>query len=376
MPQSKQHLLFITGTRADWGKLEPLVKKAVAGGSPTDIFVTGMHTLKDYGRTETEIRKLPGIRICTYVNHSAGDDPTTILSNTLLSLRNWVQQFRPDMLVVHGDRVEAFAACIVAAQMPLPCAHIEGGELSGSIDEIYRHCNSKLSTYHFVSSETAKRRVTSLGEDPSTIFNIGSPELDSHFGLSGVTIDEVKTSYGISFTEYAMVTFHFVTSETETIGDQAASLFDCLTNSGKNFVVISPNNDPGTEKIGDVISRLDPSRFHRVSSLSFNDFSILMKDCKAVIGNSSAGVRETPFLGVPSLNIGTRQQNRAEADSITHSSAFDTATIQKFLETKWGKRFDPDYAFGRGNAAQQFVEVLGREGFWEKDMQKIFYEER
>ncbi|KAJ7157672.1 UDP-N-acetylglucosamine 2-epimerase [Mycena crocata] len=379
--QPKERLLFVTGTRADWGKLEPLAKAAAEAGYLTDFFVTGMHMLEDYGMTKAEIhefgRSLGGAGICEYVNHRPGDDPTSILAKTILGLRDLVQQEKPDMLIVHGDRLEAFAACTVSAQLSLRCAHIEGGEVSGSIDEQYRHCNSKLSTYHFVSSETAKRRVLSFGEDPSTIFNIGSPELDAHIHESGVTITEVKERYTIPFTEYGIVTFHSVTSETETIGAQAEGLFDCLTDSGKNFVVIFPNNDPGTEKIRDVIMRLDPNHFHCVPSLSFNHFSTLMKDCKAVIGNSSAGVRETPFLGIPSLNVGTRQHNRAEkAASITHASAFDKATIRQFLDLTWGKSFAPDYGFGRGNAAQDFVDALGSEEFWQKDLQKCFYEQR
>lgn len=372
-----KRLLFVTGTRADWGKLEPLAEAAAAKGYRTDFFVTGMHLIEDYGMTKFEVRKQQGAEVCEFNNHKRGKEPTAVLIETLLGLRDWVRQRKPDLLVVHGDRVEAFAACTIAAQLSVRCAHIEGGEVSGSIDEQYRHCASKLSRYHFVSSEAAKRRVVSLGEDPDTIFAIGSPELDAHVREGGVTIDEVKQKYDIPFNDYGIITFHSVTSEVATMGEQAKSLFGCLANSGKYFVVIMPNNDPGTDEIRDVIHGLNPNRFHCVPSLSFNDFSTLMKDCKAVIGNSSAGVRELPFLGVASLNVGTRQQNRAQnAPSITHASASDTATIQHFLGENWGRRFAPNYGFGRGTAAQEFVEALDTTEFWRRGLQKSFYEKR
>ncbi|KAH9893202.1 hypothetical protein C8Q73DRAFT_836471 [Cubamyces lactineus] len=403
-PLQKQRLLFVTGTRADWGKLAPLAHAAASAGYTTDFFVTGMHMLDSYGRTGDEIFKHAAgdstmdSKIHTHDNHLTGTHPTSVLASTLRALHAQVRTRPPDLLVVHGDRVEAFAACTVAAQAGLRCAHVEGGERSGSIDEQYRHCCTKLSTYHFVSGEAARRRVLALGEDPGTVFAIGSPELDAHVGGEdggggGLTLGEVKRRHGIPFAEYGIVTFHSVTSETDTIGAQAAHLFASLAASGRSFVVIAPNNDPGSDHIRAVLARLDldldldpdpdpnlnsgaRGRFHRVASVPFADFSVLLKGSSAVVGNSSAGIRETPFLGVPSLNVGTRQRGRAQADaeSVTHVSAFDDRSIRRFLsDGMWGRRFEPHWGFGRGTAAREFVEVLdGSEGFWERDLQKSF----
>jgi UDP-N-acetylglucosamine 2-epimerase (hydrolysing) len=254
----------------------------------------------------------------------------------------------------------------------IPSAHIEGGEVSGTIDESIRHCNTKLCATHFVSSEAARQRVLALGEAPDRVYNIGSPELDTHARPSGVTIEEVKARYAIPFEDYGIVIFHPVTSEVDSIGAQAKSLFGCLEASGKNFVVIAPNNDPGTDEIFSVIEALPKERFRLIPSMRFNYFSELMKNAAVMIGNSSAGVREAPFLGVPSLDVGTRQQSRAQAFSITSCIAFDTKTVSEFVANLWGQRIPVDIAFGKGDAAQCFAKALLKPDYWRRSPQKYF----
>ena len=153
---------------------------------------------------------------------------------------------------------------------------------------------------------------------------------------------------------------------------EARALFGALDASGRNFVVISPNNDPGTEDIFAVLDRLPKDRFRQIPSMRFNYFSELMKNASAMIGNSSAGVREAPFMGLPSLDVGTRQNNRASGPSITACSAFDATVIDRFLRDSWGRRHAPDTTFGAGNAAQRFVEVLQTPAFWARPLQKAF----
>jgi len=276
--------------------------------------------------------------------------------------------------VIHGDRVEALAASIVCAMKYIPSAHIEGGEVSGTIDESIRHCNTKLCATHFVSSEGAKQRVLALGESPESVYNIGSPELDTHARPSGVSIEQVKARYAIPFDDYGIVIFHPVTSEADTMGDQARALFDRLVASGKHFVVILPNNDPGTESIMAVLETLPRERFRQIPSMRFNYFSELMKHAAVLVGNSSAGVREAPFLGLPSLDVGTRQNRRANAPSITACAAFDAAAIDTFLNQQWGSRHTPDASFGAGDAAARFVATLKTADYWARPVQKQFSE--
>ena len=369
---SGKRLLFVTGTRADFGKLEPLALAAKQAGFAISFFITGMHMMRRYGETRLEVRRFAGAEFFEFVNQREGDALEFILSKTILGFSDFVHEHRPDLVIIHGDRVEALAASIVCAMRYIRSAHIEGGEVSGTIDESIRHCNTKLCATHFVSSEAALARVLALGESPERAFNIGSPELDTHARDSGVSIQEVKQRYGIAFENYGIVVFHPVTSEQATIGAQAQALFGALQASGKCFVVIAPNNDPGTEDIFAVLEQLPPERFRLIPSMRFNYFSELMKNAAVMVGNSSAGVREAPFLGVASLAIGTRQNKRASGLSITPCLATETAVIDHFLRESWAKRFASDTTFGNGNAAHGFVEVIQRHTFWGQPLQKAF----
>ncbi len=367
-----RHLLFLTGTRADFGKLEPLAAAARDSGHRVSFFVTGMHLLDRYGLTVNEVRLMTGVAVHEFLNQRPGDPQDVILAKTVMGFSDFVTENRPDLIVIHGDRIEALAASLVAATNYIRSAHVEGGEVSGTIDEMFRHCNSKLCACHFVSSEAAARRVMALGESPEAIHVIGSPELDFHARPSGVTLDEVRARYAIPFSDYGIAVFHPVTSEQDSIGQQAEALFGALEASGRNFVVIAPNNDPGSQAIFAVLDRLPQARFRVLPSMRFAHFSELMKHAACMVGNSSAGVREAPFLGLPSLDVGSRQTNRAEAPSVVAVGAGDREAILDFLRTQWGQPAEQHEGFGHGSAAERFVAVLARAEFWDLSLQKAF----
>ncbi|MFN6925748.1 MAG: UDP-N-acetylglucosamine 2-epimerase [Tabrizicola sp.] len=367
-----RHLLFLTGTRADFGKLEPLAAAARDAGHRVTFFVTGMHMMERYGLTRNEVRRMAGVAVEEFENQQEGDPQDLILARTVTGFSAFVGRIRPDLIVLHGDRIEALAGALVAATNYIRSAHVEGGEVSGTIDEVFRHCNTKLCTHHFVSSKAAARRVRALGEPKETIHVIGSPELDFHARPSGVTLDEVRARYEIPFSDYGIVTFHPVTSEQDTIGRQAADLFGALQASGRRFVVIAPNNDPGSVAIFKVLENLPKDRFRLLPSMRFAHFSELMKNAACMVGNSSAGVREAPFLGLPSLDIGTRQSNRSDAPSVTACEAADRETILRFLDTHWGRQAAPHHGFGQGSAAERFVATLAQPEFWSLSLQKAF----
>lgn len=366
--------MFVTGTRADWGKLQPLAHEASDRGFRTSLFVTGMHMLRRYGDTRLEVRQQASGDIYEYVNQSPNDDHDAVLVKTMRGFGDWITEYPADLVVVHGDRVEALAIALVCAMKYVPCAHVEGGEVSGTIDEVYRHCNTKLCRYHFVSSEEAARRVRALGENPDDVFVVGSPELDLHGGEPVVSLAEVRDRYDLPDTEYGIALFHPVTSEIETIRAQAECLFRVLEKSRRYFVVIAPNNDPGCEEIFEVLGALPPERFKVIPSMRFTYFSTLMRHGALIVGNSSLGVREAPFLGVPSLDVGTRQQRRASAASITHSAPEDEARIMAFLDAEWGLRYPRSGSFGLGNAGSRFGEIITRASFWSRPRQKAFHE--
>lgn len=372
-PITGKRLLFVTGTRADYGKLEPLARAAQQAGFQIAFFITGMHMMKRYGETRLEVRRFAGAEFFEFVNQRESDAQDFILSKTILGFSDFVHEHRPDLVIIHGDRVEALAASLVCAMRYILSAHIEGGEISGTIDESLRHCNSKLCATHFVSNTIAQARVLALGEAAERIYTIGSPELDSHARDSGVTIAEVKARYDIVFDDYGIVVFHPVTSEQDSMATQAQALFATLQNSGKNFVVIAPNNDPGTEGIFAAIEQLPAERFRVIPSMRFNYFSELMKNARVMVGNSSTGVREAPFLGLPSLDIGSRQNQRTNAKGVHWCNASDTQAITQFLQDNWALQpRKPDTAFGQGTAAAAFAQILQQAAFWQQPVQKTF----
>jgi UDP-N-acetylglucosamine 2-epimerase (hydrolysing) len=214
--------------------------------------------------------------------------------------------------------------------------------------------------------------VLALGETPERVFVIGSPELDTHRAGSGVTLDAVRARYEIGFDDYGIVIFHPVTSEQDSMARQARALFSALVASGRHFVVIQPNNDPGAGAIAAAIADLPSARFRVLPSMRFAHFSELLRHASAIIGNSSTGVREAPFLGVPSLDIGSRQTNRAHSASVHHAAATETAAIAEFLAGVWGRRYAPCTAFGGGSAAENFLAVLRAGDIWDLPLQKTF----
>ncbi len=367
-------ILFVTGTRADYGKLAPLATVVRDAGFDVSFFVTGMHMMARYGLTKTEVHRLTGVRVHEFLNQRPDDPQDIVLAKTVIGFSDFVQEMRPDLVVIHGDRIEATACALVTATNYIRSAHIEGGEVSGTIDEVLRHCNTKLASHHFVSSDDAARRVMALGEPPAYIHVIGSPELDMHGLDSGVTLDEVKRRYEIDFDSYGICTFHPVTSESGTMAAQAEAFFSALRDSCRRFVVIAPNNDPGSQGIFAVINRLPKAQFRVIPSLRFNYFSELMKNAACMVGNSSAGVREAPFLGIASLDVGSRQTNRALSPTVTSVSATDRTGILAFLATEWGARFIRHAAYGQGLASARFLAVLQRDAFWESPLQKTFHE--
>ncbi len=368
-------ILFVTGTRADYGKLEPLALEACHAGFSVTFFVTGMHMMEKYGLTKTEVHRNKQFNVVEYINQRHDDPQDIVLAKTIVGFSDFLQETRPDLVVVHGDRVEALACALVCSMNYVRCAHIEGGEVSGTIDEVFRHCNTKLSSVHLVSSKTALERVVRLGEPASSVEVIGSPELDIHARPSGVSLDEVLDRYDIASDDYGICIFHPVTSECNNMGAQAEALFSSLKEAQRYFVVILPNNDPGAKDILYQIEQLPADRFRVLPSMRFRYFSELLKNARVFVGNSSAGVREAPYLGIPSLDLGTRQTKRTFAPSVSKASSFDHSAIVEFVETEWGKRYPRDDTFGTGTASEKFRELILSPEFWARPMQKYFAEE-
>ena len=198
-------LLFITGTRADYGKLKPILEILLKNKKfDIKIFASGMHTEIKYGSTYFAIlRDFPSITE-VYSNNSKGSDASACCAEMMHGVNQYLKNNKVDLLIVHGDRVEALSAALVCASQNVRSTHIEGGEVSGTIDEAYRHCNSKLCTSHFVSSQSAKNRLIRMGEHPDRVFIIGSPELDTHKAKKQINLMDVLKYYEIPWEDFGI----------------------------------------------------------------------------------------------------------------------------------------------------------------------------
>ena len=366
-------IVFLTGTRADFGKLKSLIEVVIKEPDlEAHIFATGMHMNSKYGKTVDEIRKCGYTNIFSYINHHDFDSMDTILAKTIDGFSGYIKELNPDLIVIHGDRVEALAGAIVGALNNILVAHIEGGEVSGTIDELVRHAVSKMSHVHFVANSTAKNRLIQMGELPQSIFEIGSPDVDVMLSDKLPSIEKVKEYYEIPFDNYSVVMFHPVTTEIDQIIDQAEQLVEALIESNKNYVVVYPNNDMGNDYILRSYKKLSNNEcFLIFPSLRFEYFLILLKHAEFIIGNSSAGIREAPYYGIPTINIGTRQNNRSVTKDIINVD-YTKSEILKAISLTNNVKLTPINHYGDGKSDILFINELKKESFWKISKQKYF----
>ena len=367
-------IVFLTGTRADFGKIKSLIQ-ILEGHNAFEVFVfvTGMHLQKEYGYTVLEIERCGFSNVHTFENHTHETTMDLTLAKTIEGLSAYVKECNPDMIVIHGDRVEALAGAIVGSLNNILVAHIEGGEVSGTIDELIRHSTSKMSHVHFVSNDLAKNRLMQMGELSESVFTIGSPDVDIMFSNTLPDLAIVKKYYEIEFENYAVAMFHPVTTEAKYMQQYANDFVEALLEDNHNYVIIFPNNDLGSNAILKAYEKLKNNpRFRIFPSLRFEYFLTLLKKAQFIIGNSSAGIREAPYYGLPIINIGTRQQNRSlHADII--NVGYNKKNIIEALQIIDSHKVQVTNSdFGKGNSAQLFLESLEKNDIWQLNHQKQF----
>lgn len=339
------------------------------------VFVTGMHLQKEYGYTLIEIERCNFENVHTFENHTHETTMDLTLAKTIEGLSEYSKQVSPDLIVVHGDRVETLAGAIVGSLNNILVAHIEGGELSGTVDELIRHSVSKLSHIHFVSNDDAAKRLIQMGEMKSSVYTIGSPDVDIMFSNDLPDLTTVKTYYEIDFDHYAVAMFHPVTTEAGEMKQYAENFVNALLEDTHNYIVIYPNNDLGSQSIIEECQKLkNNNRFRIFPSLRFEYFLTLLKNAQFIIGNSSAGIREAPYYGIPIINIGTRQQNRALHADIVNVDYSEASILKALQSIDAHKPQRAKHDFGMGNSTQMFLKSLKSKEIWQINHQKQFLE--
>jgi UDP-N-acetylglucosamine 2-epimerase (hydrolysing) len=369
-------IIFVTSTRADFGKLKSLIK-ILKNKKFFEIYivVTGMHLISKFGNTYREVEKTFGKKIIKFKNQIQNDSLEMILAKTTSKFSKIVKKIKPDLIVIHGDRVEALSCALTGSLNHILTAHIEGGEISGTIDDTIRHAVTKLSHIHFVGSNSARKRIIKMGEIKSSIFNIGSPDLDVILKKKLPTLKSVQKRYSINFKKYCILIWHPVTSNLFSLKNDTIKVLDALKKLNRNVVVIYPNNDPGCEKILKIYNELNKKRFKILKSLRFENFISLLKNSEFIFGNSSSAIYEAPILGIPSFNIGDRQHKRVNLKSIKN---LDTNNLNLKIIEDFLKNYKPikKNIFGGGNSDKKFLKITTSKSFWGVSTQKFFNENK
>ena len=360
-------LLFFTGSRSEWGYIKPMLNICKKNKIKYEICATNMHLLDSYGNSYREIEK-EGFKISDkiYMALDGYNNFTMTKSMGVLfsSFVDTVMRIKPDWLVLAGDRAETLIASIVGSYCYLPVAHIQAGELSGNIDGIGRHVIGKLAHLHFASNGDAAERLKKLGEEEFRIHNVGAPQLDEIH--SGKVSDKhlILDKYDINTdNDYFLVVFHPVTEEYDQVDKQVKVLYDSLDSFDVDKICILPNNDAGGDNISSYLKDNRKDQFKLYKNIPRKDFLSLLQNSSCLIGNSSAGILESPSFSTPVVNIGTRQDGRVRSNNIIDVETFDHKLITNAIKKTQSKSFknslkDIVNPYGSGNSTKSIIDIL------------------
>lgn len=359
----------ITGTRADYGILYPVLKAIDSSENlKLQLIVCGMHLCPDFGMTIKEIEK-DGFEISdkfeTVFSSDTGSSMAKTIGLSIMYITQSFERLKPDIVLVLGDRGEMLAAAIAACYMNIPVAHIHGGEVSGTVDESIRHAITKLSHIHFPATEDSRDRIIKMGEKKENVFVVGAPGLDVIKNTKYMSREEFLNEFGLKDDKIILMTQHPVTTEIDDVDFQIKATLDAIVSIGKQTVITYPNSDSGGRII---IRRIEEYRqkysFIKVyKNLSQYDYLNLLNNADVMVGNSSSGIIEAASFKLPVVNIGTRQNGRLRGINVMDAAYSREAIINAINKSL----YDDDYIkgldkcinpYGDGNASGRIVEIL------------------
>lgn len=361
-------LCFVTGTRADYGLLEPVIAAAKADPAfDVSIVASCMHLAPEFGLTVHEI-EADGHRVDATVEMLlSGDSRAAVAKSMGVGVLGFVDAFRtisPDLIILLGDRFEALSAAQTALVMGIPVAHLSGGDVTfGAFDDSIRHAITKMSHLHFVASEDAARRVRQLGEADDRVFAYGDPGLDRIRTMTMMDRDALQDSLGFSFGKYTLLfTFHPVTVDAIPSAQQLEIVLAAIDDLGPDFttIITMPNADPEGRELGRMQKAFADTRGNVgcYASLGSHRYISLMAACDAVVGNSSSGLLEAPSFGKPTINIGSRQEGRLRAGSVMDCPVDRqaiAAAIRQAVTQDFSGIANP---YGDGHTAEKIIACL------------------
>lgn len=384
MPRS---IAVVTTSRAEYGLLYWLIKSIDEDPDlDLQLIVGGSHMSPEYGMTVNQIVG-DGFDLAACVEFLLSSDSSVGVGKSLgvavLSLVDVLDRLRPDCLVLLGDRYEIIAAALAATVHHIPIAHIHGGEVTvGAMDDAIRHAITKLSHLHFAATQNYRMRIIQMGEDPRRVFCFGAPGLDHLQYMHFLGASELEKRLDVSLNSpLILCTFHPVTNQREDLTECLPELLQALSQLDKATIVFSqPNSDESGRElermIKEFVSQNTSTRYH-FKTLGSQLYLSLMKLCDVVVGNSSSGIIEAPALGVPAVDIGTRQEGRERASSVFHASNFNeiNACIQFALDRSSVSFEYLPYA--EGHVSDQIKKTIKRsdlQGILSKQFHEITHE--
>jgi UDP-N-acetylglucosamine 2-epimerase (non-hydrolysing)/GDP/UDP-N,N'-diacetylbacillosamine 2-epimerase (hydrolysing) len=365
----KRTIAVITSSRADYGHLYwPLHDLLHLSDADLKIIAFGSHLSTEFGYTLQEIEN-DGFIIDARIECLLSSDSDVGMAKTIgvatLSFADLLGQMRPDLLLLIADRYEMLAPASVAVALRIPIAHIEGGEISeGAIDDVVRNALTKMSHIHFTSTEEARQRVIAMGEEEWRVHRVGAPSLDHLRRRTLFSREEVESNLGIDLGQpTTLVVYHPVTLARDTT-QEANSLFEALATLPEQLLFCYPNSDAGSRFLIErtksfLASRKSGHLFINLDALSYWS---LLRQVDMLVGNSSSGIMETASFGLPTVNIGLRQQGRERAQNVLDVTA-DTDSIREVLATAGSAAFRDSLKgmtnpYGDGFASEKIVQVL------------------
>lgn len=364
----KRRLLFITGSRGEWGYIRPILRMIKKSDHFSySICATNMHLLPTYGLSLTEIED-DGFNVDykVYMSLDGYNHITQIksLGSFLSSMADILASNKPDWIVLAGDRGEQLMGAIAGAFCYIPVAHIQAGELSGNIDGMTRHAIGKYAHVHFASNEDAAKRLILLGEEPHRVHNVGAPQVDELVQGMFTTKEDLIRQYGADFGRpFILVLQHPVTEEFDFAQAQIDATMRVLRELDLAKVVILPNNDAGSLMIREGIDRHRHGQFHVFANLKRQEYLGMMKLAACMVGNSSSALLEAPTFELPAVNLGRRQNNRLQGKNVINApfeesairSAIEQALSPQFRLSLRGRCPNP---YGDGQAAHRILKLL------------------
>lgn len=360
-------ILLITERRADYSRFKPIIEK-ISSDPDLDYFliVTGIHLLERHGRTIDFIKK-DGIKISSVVSmfeeehKDSGGEMARAAGRLLEKLTYELERLRPDIVLAGFDIGANFALAVAAAHMNIPVGHVQGGEVSGSIDESLRHAISKFAHFHFPANEDAARRLIRMGENPRYIFTVGCPSLDALLSAPAIRREDLEEKTGLDLQKpFVIVIQHTITTEILEVPDQIKATLDAVKEVGVQALLLYPNNDAGAQAI---IKEIEGTNIRRMRTLSIEEYGNLLRRAGALVGNSSSGIHETATFHVPTVNIGNRQAGRLRPENVIDVSSdkeaikhgIQTALYDQTFLTKVKTCVNP---YGDGKSAERIVRIL------------------